>query len=117
MTPLYVSLAVLAAILAAIYATALWRTQSWKQGGTLPPLRGLALPEGSIRGLIAFLVVGAFVIFVFFGTRSFPEDKDLYTTVLTAFATLTGAVTGFYFGGRGSQAGGKPPSEEQSDRS
>lgn len=108
MTPLYVSLAVLGAILGVIYATALWRTRGWEQGSKEPPLKGLALPEGSIRGLIAFLVVGAFVIFVFFGRRSFGESEDLYTTVLTAFATLTGTVAGFYFGGRGSQAGGGP---------
>jgi hypothetical protein len=102
-TPVYVGLAVLAAILVAIYATALWRTQLWTQGSSKPALKGLALPEGSIRGLIAFLVVGAFVIFVFFGRRA-VDDDDLFTTVLTAFGTLTGSVTGFYFGGRASQA-------------
>jgi hypothetical protein len=56
--------------------------------------------------LIAFLVVGAFVIFVFFGRRA-VDDDDLFTTVLTAFGTLTGSVTGFYFGGRASQAAGE----------
>ena len=112
MTPLYVSLAVLAAILAAIYATALLRTWPWAQGGTLPPLKGLALPQGSIRGLIAFLIVGGFVIFVFFGKEAVDKD-DLYTTVLASFGTLTGAVTGFYFGGRGSEARDKPPKEPE----
>jgi len=62
--------------------------------------------------LIAFLIVGGFVIFVFFGKEAVDKD-DLYTTVLASFGTLTGAVTGFYFGGRGSEARDKPPKEPE----
>ena len=62
--------------------------------------------------MIAFLVVGAFVIFVFFGKEATCKDDELYRTVLTAFGTLTGAVTGFYFGGRGSEARDKPKDEK-----
>jgi hypothetical protein len=93
-------------------------------------LKGLALPKGSIIGLIAFLVVGGFLIFAFFSKSALSTtteeivtangqvimrtdtlakplmttktDTSLFTTVLTAFGTLTGAVTGFYFGGRSS---------------
>jgi hypothetical protein len=110
-------------ILLLIYAVAVWRTRNWEQGSREPPLKGLALPEGSIRGMIAFLLVGAFIMFIFFGNGvlSSPQetqkydangklvettttvDTTLFTTVLTAFGTLTGAVAGFYFGGRGSQ--------------
>jgi hypothetical protein len=95
-----------------------------------PEFKDLALPEGSIRGLIAFLVVGGFLIFAFFGKPALPTateeivkangqvimntdmlakplmttktDISLFPTVLTAFFTLSGAVTGFYFGGRSS---------------
>lgn len=123
MTALNVSLAALGGILLLIYAVAVWRTWNWEQGSKAPPLKGLALPDGSIRGMIAFLLVGAFVMFIFFGndvlsssqeTKKYDAnenlvettttvDTTLFTTVLTAFGTLTGAVVGFYFGGRGSQ--------------
>ena len=130
MTALYVGLSILGVIFLVIYAVAMWRTRNWERGtkdkDKDPPLKGLALPEGSIRGLIAFLVVGAFVLFAFFGKdavsyttqevnkydtggnlveTSTTEDTTLFTTVLTAFGTLTGAVAGFYFGGRSAQAG------------
>ncbi len=125
MTALYVSLSVLVGVLLLIYAVAVWRTWNWEQGSKEPPLKGLALPDGSIRGMIAFLLVGAFILFIFFGndvlsstsqeTKTYDAngkivettttvDTTLFTTVLTAFGTLTGAVAGFYFGGRGSQA-------------
>ena len=120
MIALYVSLGVLAAGLVGIYGTVLWRTRDWQRDSTgkeVPALKGFALPVGSIRGLIALLVVGGFVIFIFFGrealevgTADAAEAKDLYVTVLTAYGTLTGAVTGFYFGGRGSQS---PPEREE----
>ena len=140
LTPVYISLAVLASMFLLVFLLALGKTWDWGREGkkTEPPLKGLGLPEGSIRGLIAFLLVGGFLVFVFFGrpllstTVQEPlvvnekvvmepagegepatpvmiqkPDSTLFTTVLTAFATLTGAVTGFYFGGRGS--GGSTP--------
>ena len=95
-----------------------------------PALKGLALPEGSIRGLMAFFVVGGFLNFAFFGKPALSTsteeivtangrviirtdmpaipfmtvktDISLFTTVLTAFGTLIGAVTGFYYCGRSS---------------
>lgn len=79
-------------------------------------LWGLYLPQGSIRGLIAFLLIGGFLIFVFFGHEMFiiiwmdESNKqvvkfhtDLYEKILSIFGTLTASITGFYFGGRYSQ--------------
>ena len=132
MTALYASLSALGAALVLIYLTVLWRTWCWKRdetGRKVPALKGFALPVGSIRGLIALLLVGGFVIFIFFGRQALEvavegtgatladrqdaaraEAKDLYIAVLTTFGTLTGAVTGFYFGGRGSQS---PPERKE----
>lgn len=107
-------------------------------------LRGLLLPKGSIRSMLALLIVGFYIIFVVFG-YSFIYDiyiislknvvtsklfndptppllkietlinlkdvtinlKDLtnsvdkmYQTIITAMTALSGAVIGFYFGGR-----------------
>jgi ABC-type Fe3+ transport system permease subunit len=132
MMPVYLSPAVLAIAFLMVFLFTLKRT--WEWGGNEkkanPAFKDLALPEGSIKGLIAFLVVGGFLIFAFFGKPAFSTtteeivkangqvimntdmpakplmttktDTSLFTTFLTAFVTLTGAVTGFYFGGRSS---------------
>ena len=65
-------------------------------GGTLPTagLRAFNLPRGSIRGMLALLSVGSFVVVLTLGDPK-PE-------VVSAFGTLTGAIIGFYFGGRSS---------------
>lgn len=135
--PLYWGLGALALIFLIVYLSALLRAVNWSQDEEayprLPPLKGLGLPEGSIRGLIALLVIGSFIIFLFFGKPvvstvtlepmilngavvldlSNPDapipimttktDTTLYTTVITAFGTLTGAIAGFYFGGRSAE--------------
>lgn len=130
MMPVYLSPAVLAIAFLMVFLFTLKRTWEWREDEKKvnPALKGLALPEGSIRGLIAFLVVGGFLIFAFFGKPALsttteeivtangqvimsPDtpakplmttktDTSLFTTVRTAFGTLTGAVTGFYFGVR-----------------
>jgi len=129
MTSLYVGLGILVAVVLIILGVTVWKTRDWKQGSEKPALKGLALPEGSVRALIAFLLIGAFVIFVFLGKDAVvveqteekqsedgtpvivtTEDTGLFTTVLTAFGTLTGAVTGFYFADRRSGASGTPSS-------
>ena len=69
-------------------------------------LRGLNLPRGSVRAMLALLIVGSFVNILVFGAAVFP---DHYDQVITAFGTLAGSVIGFYFGGR--QA--SPPPEEK----
>jgi len=79
---------------------------------------------------MAFFVVGGFLNFVFFGKpalsttteeivtangrviirtdmtdkpfMTIKTDTSLFTTVLTAFGTLIGTVTGFYYGDRSS---------------
>ena len=68
-------------------------------------LRGLNLPRGSVRAMLALLIVGSFVNVLVFGAKVF---SDHYTQVITAFGTLAGSVIGFYFGGR--QA--SPPPEQ-----
>ena len=61
------------------------------------PLRGLGLPSGSVRAILALLIVGSFVNVLVFGGDVFG---DSFEQVITAFGTLAGAVTGFYFAGR-----------------
>ena len=60
-------------------------------------LRGLNLPAGSIRAMLALVIVGSFVNVLLFGGTLMGEQ---FEQVITAFGTLAGAVTGFYFAGR-----------------
>lgn len=59
-------------------------------------LRGLNLPRGSIRGMLALLSIGSFLIFLVLG-----HNAANFSEVVTALGTLTGTMTGFYFGNRG----------------
>ena len=59
------------------------------------PLKGLNLPEGSVRSMLALIIVGTFVIFLVLG-----DDVGHFQKIVSAFGTLTGAVLGFYFGNR-----------------
>ena len=102
MTELYVALGGYTAFLTLVIVLAYWRSRKW----TEEPLRGLALPKGSVRSVLAFAVIGAFVVFIFFGEDVVADEN--YDAVLTSLGTLTGAVTGFYFGGRSSQ---QPPTQ------
>ena len=66
-------------------------------------LRAFNLPRGSVRGVLALAIVGSFVIFlVFVPFLDSAADDSLIDKVLVAFGTLSGSVTGFYFGGRAS---------------
>ena len=58
--------------------------------------RGLNLPRGSVRSILALLIVGSFVNVLVFG----PIASNNLETVITAFGTLAGSVVGFYFGSR-----------------
>ena len=70
------------------------------KSGDIKELRGLNLPRGSIRAILALAITGAFVIFLVFVPFLKPPDPELVDKVLVAFGTLSGSVTGFYFGGR-----------------
>ena len=72
-------------------------------------LKGLNLPEGSVRAMLALLIVGSFVNVLLFGADVL---KDQFEQVITAFGTLAGAVTGFYFAGRKSGENQMPPSKD-----
>ncbi len=67
-------------------------------GNTSANLKGMNLPEGTIRSMLALIIVGSFVIFLVLGS----ELKN-FESVVTAFGTLAGAVLGFYFAHRGAQ--------------
>jgi len=75
------------------------RTWGWNDTEGRKKLRGLALPNGTVRSVLALLVVGGFILFAFTG-RGIVGDNEQFTAVLAAWVTLTGAVTGFYFGSR-----------------
>lgn len=60
-------------------------------------LRGLNMPRGSIRAILALIVVGSFVNVLVFGASALG---DSYEPTIAAFGTLTGSIIGFYFGNR-----------------
>lgn len=66
-----------------------------------PKLKGLNLPEGSVRSMLALLIVGSLLVTVSFGTKSLAAAYDQVVSIL---GTLAGSVLGFYFGSRGSQS-------------
>jgi len=76
----------------------------------LNSFKGLNLPEGSVRAMLALLIVGSFVNVLLFGADVLGDN---FEQVITAFGTLAGAVTGFYFAGRKSDS--KEGSLEKSD--
>jgi hypothetical protein len=79
-----------------------FRTWGWNDADGRKKLRGLALPNGTVRSVLALLVVGGFILFAFLG-RGIVGDNEQFTAILAAWVTLTGAVTGFYFGSRTGQ--------------
>ena len=60
-------------------------------------LRGLGLPRGSIRSMLALVIVGSTVNFLLFGEALAGSH---FSEMLTALSTLSAAIIGFYFGGR-----------------
>lgn len=60
-------------------------------------LRGLNMPRGSIRGILALLVVGSFLNVLVLGG---PVLGNSFQNVVSAFGALTGSIIGFYFGSR-----------------
>ena len=92
----------LAVVLLVMPLYAVWASKQ-QDPGTVPKLKGLGLPEGSIRGMLAIMSVGSFVILLVLGPAA-PEMKEFFDKSLAAFGTLTGAIIGFYFGNRGTEA-------------
>lgn len=90
-----VGLLILVLVVAPVYAS----VRSWSQGSE--DLKGLNLPAGSVRAMLALVIVGSFVNILLFGANVFEEH---FEQIVTAFGTLAGAVTGFYFAGRKSDS-------------
>jgi len=86
------------------------RTWGWNDADGMKKLRGLALPNGTVRSVLALLVVGGFILFAFVG-RGIVGNNEQFTAILAAWVTLTGAVTGFYFGARTGQTLDADPSQ------
>ncbi len=69
-------------------------------------LKGLSLPQGSVRSMLALAIVGSFVIFLIFGGMAYESsDSSRFTEIIAALTGIAGTVIGFYFGSGGS--GGK----------
>ena len=62
--------------------------------------RGLGLPSGSIRGMIALLVIGSMINFLLFMGPCLGKDR--FDSVLNTFTTVSVAVIAFYFANRSS---------------
>ena len=74
-----------------------------------PPLKGLSLPEGSVRSMLALLIAGSLLLTVIFGPKALTVAYD---KVISILAALAGSVLGFYFGSRGSQGKSAKPKEQ-----
>ena len=72
-----------------------------RQNGSDIPLKGLALPKGSVRSMLALLIIGSFMIVAVIG-GGISALEDNFNEVLSALTGIAGAVVGFYFGSRGS---------------
>ena len=64
-------------------------------------MRGLNLPRGSVRAMLALAVIGTFVVYLVFS-----ESHD--ENVIAVFGTLSAGIIGFYFGARSSSPGPTP---------
>lgn len=103
MWPLAIAkIALFALVLIALPLLAIWVTR--KHNGQME-LRGLALPKGSVRSMLALMIVGSYLIVLVLGSGTAALENH-YTEILGALSGIAGAVVGFYFGSRGS---GKSP--------
>ena len=84
-----------------------------KKGGESAPLRGLNLPQGSVRSMLALATVGTFVVVATFGANAF-SDED-YQRVVTILGTLAGPILGFYFGSRHAESRHSASADRPSD--
>ena len=63
------------------------------------PLKGLALPEGSVRSMLALMVVGSLVVLIVFGGPIMKESEN-FAQAVSALTGIAGSILGFYFGTR-----------------
>ena len=75
-----------------------WAHRTGDDAIQVSELRGLNLPRGSVRSMLALLVVGSFIIVLVLGG---PVLEDNFEEIVTAFGTLSGSIIGFYFAHRG----------------
>ena len=88
----WVQAALLLVVFLGLPALALWRGHQNSE-----QLRGLGLPRGSLRGMLALFIVGSTINFLLFGAKLVG---DHFGEVIAALGTLSASVLGFYFGGR-----------------
>ena len=94
--------ALLLLVLTALPVYAIWKAKT----STDVVLKGLALPQGSVRSMLALTVVGSFVVFLIFGGAALPTGTR-FTEIVAALTGIAGTVVGFYFGSGGSGTSGK----------
>ena len=91
----YVEIALLIVVLV-VYPAVLWGLRG-RRSETANE-RAMFMPRGSVRAMIALLVVASFVNVLVLG-----HHLQHFTEILAAFGTLSGSIIGFYFGTRGAQ--------------
>ena len=76
----------------------------------------LGLPSGSIRAMIALLVLVFFVLISLTFHFEYPADKELISDILKTVGTLLIAVSAFYFGSKATEQGSKIANEAFASR-
>jgi len=79
------------------------------------PPRGLNLPQGSVRSMLALTSVGTLVVVATFGAHAFTADQ--YERVITVLSALAGPILGFYFGSRHAESRHAPVADRPADDS
>ena len=79
------------------YPIAAWVIRQFSNSDTVGD-RALFMPNGSVRAMLAILIVGSFLNVMVLGSTLKHFDQ-----IIAAFGALTGSVIGFYFGTRGAQ--------------
>ena len=83
------------------------------QNGKSPPLKGLNLPQGSVRAMIAIAIIGSYLITLSLGSTVLGDGQ--FDKIVAAFGSLVGAVVGFYFGSRSNESEDKKNNEPNSE--
>ena len=77
--------------------------------------RGLNLPQGSVRSMLALTSVGTLVVVATFGAHAFTAEQ--YERVITVLSALAGPILGFYFGSRHAESRHGPVADRPGDDS